>query len=126
MHRMSTEVSWKVENFRNKHPILSKKGLEWETLNLMVGFHNKHNFKEQGKIYGENRECQMNTISSDDICVGVNVCMHVVISTHMNVLMYICMYEHSGMKCEKRRLLTVWYTLRFHTPIFFWAKGRCW
>lgn len=36
----------------------------------MVGFHNKNNFKEQGKIYGESEECQLDKINSDDICAG--------------------------------------------------------
>lgn len=33
----------------------------------MVCFHDKHNFKGQGKVYGESRECQMDTISTDDM-----------------------------------------------------------
>lgn len=78
----------------------------------MVGFHYKHNFKGQGKIHGENGECQMNTISSDDRCVCVFKCMYACsYLTYMNVLMYICVYKHNGMKCEKGGLLTAWYTL---------------
>lgn len=58
----------------------------------MVGFHNKNNFhkkkQEQGKIYGESEDCQLDTINSDDICVGM--CVYSYFYTHVHI--YVCMY----------------------------------
>lgn len=66
----------------------------------MVGFHNKNNFKEQGKIYGESEECQLDKINSDDICAGnVHVQLFLYTCTH------ICMYVHNEINGEKGKLL---------------------
>lgn len=61
----------------------------------MVGFHYKNNIKEQGKIYEEKGDCQMNTINSGGICVH----MFIVISIRM------CVYMHE-INNEEGKLLT--------------------
>lgn len=61
----------------------------------------------------------MDTNSNDDICIYV----YVIVSINMCVNMYINMYVlHAlcnGLHSEEGKLLIVWYTLRFYTPIFF-------
>lgn len=85
----------KVENLGSKHPILRQNVWDEILQVYIVGFHYKQNFKEQGKIYGESGECQMNTISSDDICLQ----MYAVISICMCIDMYVYMYN--GMNSEE-------------------------
>lgn len=88
MQRMSTECH-ESRKLGNRHPILRPKCLEWETPSLN-SFHYKHNFKEQGRIYGESGECQMDTISSDDSCLLMYAVISLCMCIHMYVYMYAC------------------------------------